>query len=143
MTNFWASARLIRLILGFILPPVLMAISYTVLNTWQSGLQMGLAIGWLTFYSSWQFASIQLLTYSLLMEFLVVPKIKNIYAVTITSGVLLLVTVASAFIAFFGPTLTPFENDRLTPALGFAIGSLLGYGLKLNAQTQRTRARGQ
>ena len=143
MTNFWASARLIRLMLGFILPPVLMAISYTVLNTWQSSLQMGIAIGWLTFYSSWQFASIQLLTYSLLMEFLVVPKIKNIYAVTITSGVLLLVTVASAFIAFFGPTLTPFENDRLTPALGFAIGSLLGYGLKLNAQTQRTRARGQ
>ena len=141
MTNFWASARLIRLMLGFILPPVLMAISYTVLNTWQSSLQMGIAIGWLTFYSSWQFASIQLLTYSLLMEFLVVPKIKNIYAVTITSGVLLLVTVASAFIAFFGPTLTPFENDRLTPALGFAIGSLLGYGLKLSAQ--RTRARGQ
>ena len=141
MTNFWASARLIRLMLGFILPPVLMAISYTVLNTWQSSLQMGIAIGWLTFYSSWQFASIQLLTYSLLMEFLVVPKIKNIYAVTITSGVLLLVTVASAFIAFFGPTLTPFENDRLTPALGFAIGRLLCYGLKLSAQ--RTRARGQ
>ncbi|MEO0394765.1 MAG: hypothetical protein AAF243_02115 [Cyanobacteria bacterium P01_A01_bin.137] len=140
MTNFWASARLIRLILGFILPPVLMAISYTVLNTWQSGLQMGLAIGWLTFYSSWQFASIQLLTYSLLMEFLVVPKTKNIYAVTITSGLLLLVTVASAFIAFFGPTLTPFENDRLTLVLGFVIGSLLGYSLKLNAQNQCTRA---
>ena len=136
-------SRFLRLVVGVITPPILMALSYIFINTWHGSVHIGLAIGWLILTQAFTTAGIQLLAYSLLMEFLVIPKLKNIYTVTVVSGALLLVTVASAFIAFFGPTLTPFENDRLTPALGFAIGSLLGYGLKLNAQTQRTRARGQ
>ncbi|EKU99508.1 hypothetical protein Lepto7375DRAFT_1563 [Leptolyngbya sp. PCC 7375] len=131
--------RIIRLALGFLAPPALVAISYIVLNTWQSSFHVGLAIGWLTFYAGLRYAGIQLLAYSLLMEFLVVPKLKNIYTVTFVSGLLLLLTVISAFMRFFGPHLAPFENDRLTPVLGFVIGSLLGYGLKLSAQRQRKR----
>ncbi|MEM9808189.1 MAG: hypothetical protein AAF959_23225, partial [Cyanobacteria bacterium P01_D01_bin.56] len=117
----------------------LMAISYVLINTWHGSVQMGLAIGWLTLSQAFQTAGIQLFVYSLLMEFLVVPKLKNIHVVAIVSGLLLLLTVFSAFLTFFGPKLTPFENDRLTPVLGFVIGSLLGYGLKLSVQSQRKR----
>lgn len=140
MADFWRRARLIRLILGVLLPPVLMAISYVLINTWHGSFQMGLVIGWLTLSQAFQTADIQLLVYSLLMEFLVVPKLKNIHVVAIVSGLLLLLTVVSAFLTFFGPTLTPFENDRLTPVLGFVIGSFLGYGLKLSTQNQRQKA---
>ena len=69
-----------------------------------------------------------------LNNMLFILKFWNNHTVAFISGLLLLLIVVSAFVTFFGPTLTPFENDRLTPVLGFVIGGLLGYGLKLSTQ---------
>ena len=137
MANLLTRPRLIRLTLSILVPPVMMAISYVLINTWHGSFQIGLAIGWLTLTQAFRIASIQLLAYSLLMEFFVIPKLKNIHTVALISGLLILLIIASAFLASFGLTLTPFENDYLTPVLGFVIGSLLGYSLKLSTQMKR------
>ncbi len=134
MVKHRAQNRLLRLVMGIMLPPILMSMGYVVINAVKGSVHIGLAIGWLTFYSSFRLVAIQLLVYSGLMEFLVIPKFKNIHTVAFISGLLLLLIIVSAFVTFFGPTLTPFENDRLTPVLGFVIGGLLGYGLKLSTQ---------
>ncbi|MEO0867026.1 MAG: hypothetical protein AAFY17_01015 [Cyanobacteria bacterium J06642_11] len=137
LTNFWQNARLVRLIVGVLMPPLLMAISYLLLNTWHGSFSMGIAISGLMLTQTFTTAGLQLLIYAVLMEFLVVPKLKNIHGVACVSGGLLLLTVVSAFLVFLGPTLTPFEHDRLTPVLGFIIGGLLGYGLKHHARQSR------
>ena len=79
MADVWKTARLIRLILGILVPPVMMNISYILINTWHGSFQIGLAIGWIILTQSFHTAGIQLMAYSVLMEFLAIPKLKNIY----------------------------------------------------------------
>lgn len=139
MANFFTRARLLRLALGCLTPPVLMAIAYGVINLVLGGPMVSIAAGWLTFYFAIRTAGMQLILYSLAMEFLIVPKVKNIHGVALVSGVIMTLIVATAFITFFGRAFAPFERDMLTPILGFILGGLLGYGLKRNYQTQRVK----
>ncbi|WP_215618629.1 hypothetical protein [Leptothoe kymatousa] len=121
------------------MPPVTIAVSYVLINIWASNFNIGLAIGWLILDYSLRLAIFQLLAYSLLMEFLIVPKLRNIYAIAIISGILMILAITSTFMAFFGQgTTAPFAYDKLTPVLGFTIGAVLGYILKRLHPTRHT-----
>ncbi|MBX2862497.1 MAG: hypothetical protein KTR27_03010 [Leptolyngbyaceae cyanobacterium MAG.088] len=137
MANFFTKARLLRLAIGCLIPPVLIAIAYAGINLVASGPIVSLAAAWLTLYFAIRIAGIQLVLYSLAMEFLIVPKLKNIYGVALVSSLMMTLIVATAFITFFGRTFAPFERDILTPILGFILGGLLGYGLKRHYQNTR------
>lgn len=139
MANFFTKARLLRLAIGCLVPPVLIAIAYAGINLVVGGPIVSLAAAWLTLYFAIRVAGVQLLLYSVAMEFLIVPKLKNIYGVALVSSLMMTLIVATAFITFFGRTFAPFERDILTPILGFILGGLLGYGLKRHYQKQRIR----
>ncbi|MEM9484358.1 MAG: hypothetical protein AAGA83_11765 [Cyanobacteria bacterium P01_F01_bin.116] len=136
MANFFTRARLFRLAIGCLIPPVLIAIAYAIINLIFNGPMASLTAGWLTLYFAIRITGIQVLLYSLAMECLIVPKLKNIHGVALVSGLIMTLIVATAFITFFGRTFAPFERDILTPILGFILGGLLGYGLKRSYQKQ-------
>ncbi len=109
---------------------ILMALIFSVVNTLKGGMSQGVAIGVLVLYASVIISGVQVVVYSLIMEFLVNKIIKSIHAVAILSGLLGFMVVTSAYFILGGFEMRAFERDPYTPVIGLIIGILMGYTLK-------------
>lgn len=123
-------AIVLRLSIGFFVPLLVMALIFGVVNTVKGGLRQGISIGILVLHAAVLIAGIQTIAYSLLMEFLVNKKTKNIHTAAILSGLLGVIVVASSYLVVGGFKAYHFERDPYTLVLGFLIGMAIGYGLK-------------
>ncbi|MBI5205012.1 MAG: hypothetical protein HZA11_08855 [Nitrospirae bacterium] len=129
--------KVLRLAIGVFAPLILIALIYGVVTTVIGGRSQGIAIGVLTLYASAIIAGIQIIAYSLIMEFLVNKKIKNIHTAAILSGLLGFLVVSSAYLLMGGFKAYHFKRDPYTLIIGFFIGVAIGYALKYHYDRNR------
>ena len=126
-------ARLVRIILGVLVPIVLIALIYVFVNLYINSTKESSGVFVLVFMGTAIYASIPTIIYSLSMEFYVNRKISNLHLTAVASGFFgLFVTLSVYFIAsiILGSVTKAFENDQKTLVFGFIIGIIVGYMLK-------------